>query len=307
MLLAPHARHRRMLTASSHLGRILTLCVSAGTFACGAAPTAKASAPPPVAVPAPRPEPVLATKPAPAPAPAPPAEATESPDFGVTLALLRPPGTEKILQVLADSPSDVEAYARAALAYAPTDVAGMSLLWGLTYQAMGGGASDAAVAAALAKVLTERIVAKPDEHDHATFNVRLAPGQMPTRQAPDGALHAPFAHVFEGLFSPAVTGFRPPWTVEQFYDVLSTWAGLVATQGTPLDALVPLDGWLVVVAKAGHLEAFCYQLLGPAFPAELKAYKARNPKALKAYREFVKANALHPSHAPMPDELVRLK
>lgn len=250
---------------------------------------------------------MLATTPTPTPAPAPPAEAKQSPDFGVALASLRPPGTEKLLQVLASSPTDAEAYASAALAYAPTDVAGMALLWGLTYQAMGGGASDAAVAAALAKVLTERIVAKPDEHDHATFNVRLAPGQMPTRQAPDGALHGPLAHVFEGLFSPAVTGFRPPWTVEQFYDVLSTWAGLVATKGTPLDTLVPLDGWLVIVAKAGHLEAFCYQMLGPAFPAELKTYKVSDAKALKAYREFVKANPLRPSHAPMPDELVRIK
>jgi hypothetical protein len=183
----------------------------------------------------------------------------------------------------------------------------MALLWGLTYQAMGGGASDAAVAGALTKVLTERIVAKPNEHNDVTFNVRLAPGQMPTRQELDGTLHAPVAHVFEGLFSPAITGFRPPWTIEQFHDVLSTWAGLVATQGTPLDALVPLDGWLVVAAKAGHLEAFCYQLLGSAFPPELKAYKAGNAKALKVYREFVKANALRPSHAPMPDELVSLK
>jgi hypothetical protein len=292
-----------MFTGRSRLGQILALCVSAGTFACGAAPAAKAPAPAPLVAAAPRPEPVLATTPAPAPT----AEVTTSLDFGVALASLRPSGTEKMLQVLAESPTDAEAYARAALAYAPTDVAGMALLWGLTYQAMGGGASDAAVAAALAKVLTERIVAKPDDHDHVTFNVRLAPGQMPTRQEVDGALHGPIAHVFEGLFSPAVTGFRPPWTIEQFYDVLSTWAGLVATQGTPLDALVPVDGWLVVVAKAGYLEAFCYQLLGPAFPAELKAYKAGNPKALKAYREFLKANSLHPRHAPMPDELVRLE
>jgi hypothetical protein len=183
----------------------------------------------------------------------------------------------------------------------------MALLWGLTYQAMGGGPSDAAVATALAKVLTERILAKPDERMQATFHVRLAPGQMPTRQQVDGAVQAPIAHVFESLFSPTVTGFRPPWTIEQFYDVLSTWTALVATQGTVLDAQIPLDGWLVVTAKAGHLEAFCYQLLGPAFPVELKAYKASDAKALKAYREFLKANALHPLHAPMPDELVRLK
>lgn len=293
-----------MLTATPRFGRMLALCVSAVAFACGSAPAPKAPSPAPVAARVPAAQPVLVKTPAPAP---PPAKPTESPGFNETLASLRPPGTEKTLQLLASAPNDALAYANAALAYAPTDVAGMALLWGLTYQAMGGGASDAAVAAALAKVLTERIVAKPNEHNDATFNVRLAPGQMPTRQELDGTLHAPVAHVFEGLFSPAITGFRPPWTIEQFHDVLSTWAGLVATQGTPLDALVPLDGWLVVAAKAGHLEAFCYQLLGSAFPAELKAYKAGNAKALKVYREFVKANALRPSHAPMPDELVSLK
>jgi hypothetical protein len=249
---------------------------------------------------------MLPVTPAPAPAVR-SAEATETPGFRATLALLRPPGTEGALRVLIDAPADAEAYAKAALAYAPTEVPGMALLWGLTYQAMGGGASDAAIAAALAKVLTERITAKPDERQQATFHVRLAPGQMPTRQEGDGALQAPIAHVFESLFSPTVTGFRPPWTIEQFYDVLSTWAGVVATRGTPLDARVPLDGWLVVAAKAGHLEAFCYQLLGSAFPAELKAYKASNAKALKAYREFVQANSLQPKHAPMPDELVGLE
>ena len=231
----------------------------------------------------------------------------ESAGFNEALALLRPAAAEGALQALAKDPADAEPYAQAALAYASTDVPGMTLLWSLTYQAMGGGISDAAVAAAVAKVLTERIVAKPDEHQQVAFNIRLAPGQMPTRQEADGSLHAPLAHAFEGMFSPAITGFRPPWTVEQFYDVLSTWTGLVATHGTPLDAQVPLDGWLVAVAKSGHLEAFCYQLLGPAFPGELKAYMAGNAKPLKAYREFLKANPLRPRHAPTPDELVRIK
>ena len=306
-----------ILTRPPHLGRFLALWMSAAAFACSAAPAAKTPALAATAAPVPTPEPL------PAPghdhghghghghdhdhAPRPTEVATESPGFSAALVSLRPSGTESALQVLAATPADAEAYAKAALAYAPTEAPGMALLWGLTYQAMGGGASDAAVATALAKVLTERILAKPDERMQATFRVRLAPGQMPTRQQVDGVVQAPIAHVFESLFSPTVTSFRPPWTIEQFYDVLSTWAALVATQGTVLDAQVPLDGWLVVTAKAGHLEAFCYQLLGPAFPVELKAYKASDAKALTAYREFLKANALHPLHAPMPDELVRLK
>jgi hypothetical protein len=209
---------------------------------------------------------------------------------------------------LLSAPAEPEAYAKAALAYAPTEVPGMALLWGVSYQAMGGGGSDAAVAAALSRVLTERITAKPDEHGHDVhFNLRLAPGQMPARKEADGSVRAPVAHVFETLFSPAVTDFRPPWTIEQFYDVMSRWAGIIASHGTPLDERVELNGWLVTLAKAQHLEAFCYRLLGPAFPAEQKAYAANNAADLRGYQAFVKAAPLRPKQAVMPDDLVQIQ
>jgi hypothetical protein len=296
-----------MLKSSPKLGSLLALVVStACAVACGSPPIAEAPAaasPGPARAPEAAPAPKLAA----APEPAAHAEPVLSQGFAEALAALRPAGTEQALQGLSNAPADPEAYAKAALAYAPTDVPGMTMLWGMSYQAMGGGTSDAAVAAAFAKVLTERIVAKPDAHNQVTFNLRLAPGQMPARQDGDGSVHAPIAHAFEALFGPAVTGFRPPWTIEQFYDVLSTWTGLVATHGSALDEKVELDGWLVTVARAGHLEAFCHQLLGPAFPAELKAYKAGNAAAFKAYRDFVKAAPLRPTHALLPDELVRIQ
>lgn len=295
-----------MLKSLPKLGSLLALVLStASAAACSSAPVARAPAV------SPKPTPPLqatpASEPVAEPEPAAKPEPVESPGFAEALPALRPTGTEPALQGLLDAPADPEAYAKAALAYAPTDVPGMTILWGLSYQAMGGGPSDAALATAFAKVLTERILAKPDEHQQVTFNLRLAPGQMPARKEADGSVHAPIAHAFESLFSPTVTGFRPPWSIEQFYDVLSIWAGLVATHGTPLDEKVEVDGWLVLVAKAGHLEAFCYQLLGAAFPAELKAYKVGNAPALKAYRDFVKGAPLRPKHAPLPDELVRVQ
>ncbi|HEX2874956.1 MAG TPA: hypothetical protein VHP33_27080 [Polyangiaceae bacterium] len=284
----------------------LLLTVACTLVACGSAPPAKAPAPENSAQPAPAATVAPAPQPVAAPEPTPP-QPQESPGFAQSLASLRPVGTEPVLQALTGAPADPEAYAKAALAYALTDVPGMTLLWGISYQAMGGGASDAAVANALSKVLTERILAKPDAQQQVTFNLRLAPGSMPTRVEPDGATLAPIAHTFESLFSPAVTGFRPPWTIEQFYDALSSWAGIVATRGTPLDEKLPVNAWLALAAKQGHLEAFCYQLLGPAFPAELKAFKAGNAAALKAYLEFLKTSPLRPQHAPLPDELVRIK
>jgi hypothetical protein len=112
--------------------------------------------------------------------------------------------------------------------------------------------------------------------------------------------------VFKTFFSPAVTTFRPPWTIEQFYDTLSSWAGAVASHGTPLDSALELNGWLVTTALADHLEAFCYELLGPAFTPEYKAFKAKHGAELTAYRAYLKQNRLAPKHAVMPDELVKL-
>jgi len=64
--------------------------------------------------------------------------------------------------------------------------------------------------------------------------------------------------------------------------------------GRPLDARRILVqgtyGWDVsslqfLLARAGHLEAYCFALLGPAFPAELKQYRAKSAAALKACAE----------------------
>jgi hypothetical protein len=228
--------------------------------------------------------------------------------FAQALAPLRPATALSALQALEAAPGDAQAYAQAALAYAETDVPAMTLIWGLQYQAMGGGAADAKVAAALAKVLNERILVKraPDT-DEVTFNVRLAPGEMPVRQDADGSVHAPLAYAFEALFSTTLAGFRPPWSIEEFHDVLSSWAGLISTRGTPIDEVLELNGWLVTTAKAGHLEALCHQLLGPAFPDELKAYKAGSAAELKALKAYLKGNAFKPKRAVVPDDLVRAR
>lgn len=275
--------------------------------ACGGAAAPPRASPKPPASAAPAAPQLAAPAPEPA-AEAAPAEPQESPGFAEAMASLRPSGTEAALASLGAAPASAEPYAQAAIAYATSDAAGMALLWGMTYQAMGGGASDAALARALSQVLVERIVAGPAENGQdVNFSLRLAPGRMPLRQHPDGSLEAPLVHVFEALFGRAVMGFRPPWTVEQFHDAISTWAGTVSVLGTPLDEKVELNRWLVLTAKAGHLEAFCFQLLGSAHPAELKAYKATSSAELKAYKNYLKGAALEPSRAVMPDDLVRVK
>jgi len=295
------------MSKSVRPGPVFCFVLSVANLSACSAPPANA---PPAPVAAKSAKVVAAAEAAPVAAPTsePKPEPETSPGFAEALASLRPAATQAALQTLAAAPSEAEPYAQAALAYAATDVPCMTLLWGLSYQAMGGGKSDAAVAAAFAKVLTERITATRDaQTKQVNFNLRLAPGEMPLQKDIDGSVHAPLAHVFEAVFSPAVTGFRSPWTLEQFYDCLSSWVGVVATRGTPLDETLELDGWLVALAKAGHLEAFCYRLLGPAFPAELKAYKASHTAELKAYQDFSNGTALHPKRAAMPDDLVRIQ
>lgn len=274
-------------------------CHAAPAPQVAAAPAAPSASARPLAVPPPSAEPAAAPEPA--------VTAEDSPGFAETLARLRPAGTEAALASLTGAPAAAEAYAQAALVYASTDAAGMTLIWGMTYQAMGGGASSGKVAEALAKVLRERIVAVPDPQTHQVkFNVRLAPGSIPVRKTADGVAHVPLAHLFEGLFSPALVGARPPWTIEQFYDALSTWVAELASRGSPLDERLELDHWLVATAKAGHLEAYCHALLGPAFPAELKQYRRENAAAFKAYEAFSKDAALRPEHAALPDDLVAM-
>lgn len=292
-------------------------CAASWALAIGCATSlgcgASASQSPVAAGAAPAPAPATAAavrEPAPAavePAATAPAAPVESPGFAEAMAKLRPVEAEPARAALQAKPEDAQLYAQAATAYAPTDAPVMTLIWGMMHLAMGGGASEAQVGQAFVKVLSERVVVGNDADGRVSYNVRLAPGQMPVREHPNGSLEAPFAHAFEGMFGATLMGFQPPWSVEEVYDVLSSWTGVVATRGTPLDELLELDGWLVATAKAGHLEAYCFRLVGGAFPAELKAYKAGHAQDLKALAEYLKSAPLKPKRAVMPDDLVRLK
>jgi hypothetical protein len=212
------------------------------------------------------------------------------------------------LAALERAPAEAHAYARAAVAYASTDVPVMTLLWGMTYAALGGGAEGDAVASAVAKVLTERVVVTVDaESGRAVYDVRLAPGQMPLSEGSGGVAEAPLAHVFEAMFGATLSGFRPPWSVEAFHDAISIWVGQASIQSTPLDRVLPLQAWLVQVARAGHLEAFCYRVLGAAYPSELRAYVSRNPRALRSLDDYLRDSPLVIARAATPDLLVPLE
>lgn len=288
---------------------VLLFCWNgAGVLGC-AAPVVEPKTPPVTeparTMPAPvaTPEPARSAEPVRTPAPS-----TDSSDFDEGLARLRPAGTEALLASLERAPLPPAAFGEAAIAYSTTDVPAMTLIWGMSYAAMAGGPLEKPVAQAMLKVLSERIVVQPDPNsERVDYNVRLAPGKMPVREHADGSIEAPLAHAFEGLFGAALIGFRPPWSVEEFYDVLSSWVGVISTRGTPIDPVLELNEYLVGLAKAGHLEAYCFRLLGSVFPAELKAYQATQAKALKSLDAYLKSTPFRPKRAALPDDLVRSK
>jgi hypothetical protein len=278
----------------------------AGIYGCGAAAveprTPRSAEPIPATAAA-----VVTQEPA-RPADPAPATPSDSPAFDEAVARLRPVAGEASLAALGQTPLEPAAFANAAIAYATTDVPAMTLIWGMSYGAMAGGALDKPLAQAFITVLNERIIVKPEPNSaQVEYNVRLAPGQMPVRQHADGSVEAPLAYAFEGLFGATLVGFRPPWSVEEFYDVLSSWVGMISTRGTPLDPVLELNEYLVGLARAGHLEAYCFRLLGSAFPAELKAYQTKQAKELKALDAYLKSTPYTPKRAVMPDDLVRLK
>ena len=217
------------------------------------------------------------------------------------LAPLRPFGADGVLAAIEHAPHDAAAYARAAAFFADTDVAGMTLVYGLSYVAMGGEPIE--VASSMARVLRERITTTPTE-DGRRVSTRLAPGSMPALAAADGSISAPIAHVLEMQLLLGLAMFDGQWTLPQIATVLSVYA---SGRGGPLDAHLELQRWLADLAAGGHLEGFVGLAFGPAFPGDLATLEAATPGAIDAARAWIGAHPFRPSRAVLPDDLVRVR
>lgn len=211
------------------------------------------------------------------------------------LAPLRPAGADEVNAALTRAPSDVAANARAAVFYSGTDVAGMALLYGMTHVALSG--DGGLVAEPMVRVLRERIVVRVDGTTRH-IATRLAPGSMPAIASGDGSLRAPVAHVFELQIGPALATFEGGWTLAKVVAMLqSLVAGL--RDGSPLDSRVELNRWLVRLADAGHLAGFAAVAFGPGL--------GETSAEVGAARAWIAAHPFRPSHAVLPDDLVRIR
>lgn len=218
------------------------------------------------------------------------------------LAPLRPAGADDVLAAIERAPRAPAAYARAAAFFADTDVAGMTLVYGLSHVAMGGEPSE--VAGSMARVLRERITTTPTERGRRV-STRLAPGSMPAIAAEDGSMSAPVAHVLEVQLLPTLAAFDGQWTLPQIAAALS---GYASGRGAPLDARLELQRWLAELVAAGHVEGLVGLAFGPAFPDELATFEAAStPGAIDAARAWIAAHPFRPSRPVLPDDLVRIR
>jgi hypothetical protein len=244
---------------------------------------------------------------------APTAAAPPAPDSAAIpgLAALRPAGADAVLVDVGADPSSADAVARAALLYASSDVAGMTLLWSMTYGALEpGGPQSTPLASAIASVFRERIEIV-DHGDATRVSTRLAPGSAIGIAQPDGSARVPLAYLVEMGFAMGIGaghGAAPGsggWSLASIAAALRAYVSVGAQMPTPLSAAnLELDAWLRGLREAGHLDAFVHGLVGPAFPEEFAAYQAANAPAIETMRAYVATNPFRPTQPVFPDDLV---
>ncbi|MCA9616044.1 MAG: hypothetical protein R3B99_24610 [Polyangiales bacterium] len=212
---------------------------------------------------------------------------------------LRPPGSQEELARLAASPSP-DAYARASLFFAQTDLAGFGLLYGMTAVAMDpSGAFVGGVARSNADVLRRRLTSELDENGQRVGSIRLAPGGMPVQQGPHGP-EATLSHLVELELGTSLSAIGEAWTFERVRGGFDTLVrGLINGQ---IPSFVELDAWLVTLARAGHLDGFLALTFGAGFPDEIPTYRA----AADAARVWIAAHPFRPGRPARPDDWIPL-
>lgn len=201
-------------------------------------------------------------------------------------AALRPESARAQLQALESNPSDPIVLADAAHAFARTDTAGMTLVWGLMAGARGADAATRrTIRADIEYVLLNRITRTSDG-----VSTRLAPGSTPAIAMPDGHLIAPFAHIFEQKVGTAIVmanyeGEVNPSVLTRLLHALSDPNGPAPFR---LGTSAPIFDWLHAADEAQQLDAFATWL-----------FEGTEPDA--ALAAWMRAHPFEVESAPMPD------
>jgi len=213
---------------------------------------------------------------------------------------LRPAPVRPTLDALDRNPDDTEAYARGAIAYADTDVAGMTLVWGQTYRVLDPhGRKTVDVANAMSRVLREKVTfTAPSD-----VVLHFAPGAMPVLPASGHRYFAPFAHLYEhsmnGIGNAAALGLS---TYEGQSAVFAVQSQLVCRDGA---AVLEEEFYTLLcgLATEGHRDAYAHWVIGPAFSTEWETWKGAHEPAVEAMQRYLAAHPFRPQHATRPDDL----
>lgn len=213
---------------------------------------------------------------------------------------LRPEPVRPMLTALDRNPDDTEAYARGAIAYADTDVAGMTLVWGQTYRLLDPtGRKTVDVTNAMARVLREKVRVVPPNQVELTF----APGAMPVLPASGNRYFAPFAHLYEhsmnGIGNAAAQGLS---TFEGAASVFSVQVQLVCRDGAAV-LEEEFYTFLCGVGAGGHRDAYAHWVIGPAFPSDWSTWQTSHDDSYQAFQRYLASHPFRPMTATRPDDL----
>jgi hypothetical protein len=201
---------------------------------------------------------------------------------------------------MADNPVSAAALADAALFFAKTDVAGMTLLYGEMCGALDPARFPPDVARAMRTVLSQRITITRNGDD-LEISARLAPGEFPALKT-DHELLGPFAHSYEMLIGHAAGAVKPDLSTLDGAVSLLAVAAVMAGQNPPLLGSVDAEihGWLRELNEAGHLDAFLRWLMSRGLEPELADDRTT------AMLRYVAEHPFVPTRAVRPDDLAPL-
>lgn len=214
------------------------------------------------------------------------------------LATLRPASVDGPLAAVTRLAEDSDAAARGAIAYADTDVAGMTLVWGQAYRILDHhGRRTVDVATAMARVIRERFTVSATGVD-----ARLAPAGMPIITGPDGRTFAAFGFVYQRWLERMTA---PTAALDTFEGAAAVFEGQATTMchGTEPVLDDPTFHWICDVAGAGMTATYARWVIGPAFGPAWEAWQTAHASDVDALERFMSTHPFRPRRATRADDL----
>lgn len=216
-------------------------------------------------------------------------------ELGTTLA--RRGNTEEALKLYLKG-SEVEPNVPAnhfnlATLLSTTRARGLTLIYGETLRILEPATPRSReVATLMVRVLHDGVKITKSEGEEFEATVSLAPDMTA-----DEVQHPPLPNAFELAFGTGlVFAHRAGLSLASLHKARTDFLDAIQTSKIPFDwNSVPLFVWLKKLRSAGHLEAYDYWLLGPAFPDAAESYAKSHQRELEEMAKYVAETPLFPA------------